>query len=963
MHSVQDTIDDKNSSCFSGRVKIIDKMKEIIDDENPYNKSIVNIYGVGGIGKTTILHRITDNYRDDGCSTAIIDLKNGNADILDIIYGLYDELEKNCVLTSECFETLKGILKEVEEASESFVKKYNSSIQKEGVNTFVKDYLPSITDIVGGAVGESVGVSISAATSGIGGMLGGGIGSIVGFSIGSLISKIIELHKHDGITALNRIGLTKNEIDTFVNFKYNVKETFIDGLNKLSEKSTVILGFDTFERVPFNIKNWLSVDFIPKLNFQVKIIISGRDKLLNGSTWFDLTSKIASIEIEQFSEKEAKEFLKRKGISDTDSIEWIINISGCLPWAIALCVDFFDEQIDTSEKIDYKLIDRETIGYKVVERFLNHIDNAKLKEVIQFCSIINCFDFEIIQGYFKEVPPEEMKQLFQAVCKYSFVRHLGSGKYAIHDVVSGFLNQDTKCYYIDKYYSYNSYLSTYYQELSRKDVEIGIRAKSYWYYLYHLLNLNEENGIRQLELCMHDLSELPIDLFEDYFYNGISNFTFYTENGKFFKKYAEAYLMTIKGEWDLAEKALNNLAYTKNPSVSDTIRECAKTSLSEIYLGQGFYEKAKKLLEEILKNNDSGYETRKIRKTGSKLCEIYAILGKYKKGEQLAIEIKNKCDENKEMVGLGWACKSLGDIYRLWGKSQKAIEELNIGLEAFVFEKDDYGEAVIRTQLARNYIHIGRWEDAESELDKSEEIYKKYNYKYGIANCKLFRGNIFRLKRDWTNAKKWYDMALTEHREMKSDREIGPLLGSLGLVYYNTNDAKNAKNCFDESIQMKNSQGYARGVMITEMYKGDCLFGNGDWEAAYKQYENAQNLIKKSYPIYVNSELAVKLWICDLLRDGLTDELQTEYENLKRTLTKYEYHNLIAQLEYYYCVSNKHDRVEKTIDLMKRCLVAARTYNIEEYQYYFDRILNDIHDKYFADEIDMIKKILNSIII
>ena len=61
MHSVQDTIDDKNSSCFSGRVKIIDKMKEIIDDENPHNKSIVNIYGVGGIGKTTILRRITDN--------------------------------------------------------------------------------------------------------------------------------------------------------------------------------------------------------------------------------------------------------------------------------------------------------------------------------------------------------------------------------------------------------------------------------------------------------------------------------------------------------------------------------------------------------------------------------------------------------------------------------------------------------------------------------------------------------------------------------------------------------------------------------------------------------------------------------------------------------------------------------------------------------------------------------------
>ena len=162
---------------------------------------------------------------------------------------------------------------------------------------------------------------------------------------------------------------------------------------------------------------------------------------------------------------------------------------------------------------------------------------------------------------------------------------------------------------------------------------------------------------------------------------------------------------------------------------------------------------------------------------------------------------------------------------------------------------------------------------------------------------------------------------------------------------------------------MKNSQGYARGVMITEMYKGDCLFGNGDWEAAHKQYEKAKNLIKKSYPIYVNSELTVKLWICDLLRDGLTDELQTEYENLKRTLTRYEYHNLIAQLEYYYCVSNKHERVEKTIDVMKRCLAAAKTYNIDEYQYYFNRILNDIHDKYSDDEIDMIKKILNSVII
>ena len=949
MTTISELIDNLKYNVFSGRKTITEDINNIINAD-AITKPIINLYGVGGIGKTSILTYTKNSWQEQGVPSATIDFKEGNFDVFEIIQNLRNELQHNSINSDSAFVNYEKIKVNTNKVVTKLFKQLNKSKD----NGLLKQYLLPITtaatEKVGETTGESVGQmignklaenSIAPTLVGMGGVIGGIGGAIVGAGVGVLISKFIEHTKQEGIIELNKIGLSREEVDVLINYKKNLVNTFIEGINNLADNSShLILGFDTFEKVSTEIEQWLKSNFISKLNnHKIIIFFCGKERLTNNILWSDYASIINYFEIIKFSTDESKEYLTKRQITDVNMVNQFISIANGLPFKLATYVDMYE----LNKNIDIIAINESAIDEIVIGRFMNHISDIQLKNAILFCSVTNYFNFNILSGFFSDLGNTKVKELFEQVCKFSFTRHLENQQFVIHDEVSSLLIKNIKNYSIDNYIKYNEYLSNYFSNIKLDEYDFLGKAKAKWESLFYSLNSNEEEALNIIDAILNDATIISLDVTKEYIYKGIIGYSFQSTRGKQYSDYADAYLKTIRGEWTEAEILLNNIFTNHNRTISSTMKDCTSALLSEIYLGQGKYSKVKKILEEIITRNTENAETKKMEKVTAKLCEIYAILGEYSKGEQLAIKNKETCQD----VECAWAWKSLGDIYRLWGKPKNAISALEEGLQIFIREEDDYGEAVIRTQLARNYIQIGKWEDAETELKKSEKIYTKYDNKYGLANCMLFTGNIERLKLNWTAAETCYLQAYELHKPMNSFREIAPLYGSLGLVYYHLGNLENSNRYFDDSVKMKNEQGYYRGVAITLIYRGDCALDMDNVDCALSYYEKAEKVLKTPYPIYVKTEIAVKSFICELVKNGTVSFDETKYNKIKKVVSSNEYYNLLTLLEFkMWEIRATSFNIEQTIKLINNCLSVAKTYNDFYYNTYKDKIIQKLKSIY-----------------
>lgn len=950
-------------NSFCGREKILTDIRNIIKDSN--NKSIVNIYGIGGIGKTTLFQYVKEEACENGASTAVVDFKNNNIDVFDIITLMKNELKITSVLSSDAFKEYDSIQKKFAKSEERLLK-----CIKKNPNNNLKEYLPEAvsasTEAIGTITGEAIAAkTTSAAIMGVSlGSIGGAIGALASVGIGIGVAKMIEHCQHHGITALNKIGLSKKDIDVFINYKTELTNSFINGINNLVNMQTtpVILCFDTYEKVPSLIEKWIIEELVEKLNNNVILFFCGRESLKKNILWSDFFSIMNNIEVSPFSEKESLQYLEKKGISDDTSIKNIINYTRSLPWALALIVDLINDCNISLEDIDIEKIDNDQIGERVVGRFLDHINDSNLKKAINLCSMTNYFTFEILKEYFKDLNNDEVKDIFRKIKAFSFTRELGNNQFVIHDVVSCFLIKGLKRFNNEEYIKQHKFYSEYFLEQSKISNNMENKAKLQWEFIFHCLKYNEIAALSIVDSYFNDTSEIvPLDIMGEYLYTGLSQFEFETSDrlGLLYKDYSTAQIMMKIGNWELAVHLFSQVLNNKQIHKSIILLENSSFALSDIYIGQGHYKKAKSILENLL-NKSKNISNRNKKKIGAKLNEVYAILGQYRKGEKLAIDSKILSENENDFVGMAWAYKSLGDIYRLWGYSNKAISALKHGLSIFIDQEDAFGEAIIRTQLARNYTHTGKWTEAEEELNVSEGIYKKYNYKYGLANCYLFKGNINRCAHKWDNALNNYKIALKYHQEMNSEREIGPIWGSMGIVYFGKGNKEKAEEYLNKSINLKESQGYTRGVMLSLMYRGDCYLAESKYSEAKTLYLEARNMIKTAKPIYVCSELDMKIFICRLANNEiLNDDIDNTYNKIKKNLIKFEYYHLAAMLNFYFWYAQKNLEFTKSLSIIKNCLELSTKYNSFLEDFYHKRIIEIASKRYNKKDFSYLKNIMD----
>ncbi|MCG6134755.1 MAG: tetratricopeptide repeat protein [Nostoc sp. LLA-1] len=445
--SLQDILKQRQQSGFVGREDQVKQFRQnlglSLEDES--RRFLFNVWGQGGVGKSTLLRQFRKIVEDTKIITAYID--EAEKSVPEVMGRLAEELERQghkLTQFTERYKVYRQKRQELEtdpEAPQGFSAFVGKTVVKTGVKLARR--VP-----VGGAVFDFVDEDTLVSQGG---------------EWFSYIAK--------KLTNKDEVRLVQEPVEVLT-------PIFLQDIFKIAEKTTISLFFDTYERTGEFLDSWLQEilegrhgDVPPN----ILIIIAGRQEL-DKNLWAHYEGLMVRFPLEAFTEEEAKQYLTRKGITDSRVVDVILRLSGNLPLLVAMLADAHPD--DPNRVIEP--------SSNAVERFLKWIDDPKHRQVALDAAIPRCFNRDIVAKLRGEAEADE---LFAWLKETSFVNERTDG-WAYHDVVKTQMLR--------------------YKRLSSPQAWADLHGKLADYYdtLRNELQLEEEKKQRDLDWQSHTLNVL-----------------------------------------------------------------------------------------------------------------------------------------------------------------------------------------------------------------------------------------------------------------------------------------------------------------------------------------------------------------------------------------------------------------------------------------------------------------------
>ena len=189
---------------------------------------------------------------------------------------------------------------------------------------------------------------------------------------------------------------------------------------------------DAFAKVPW-LTRFLQDELLPKLNQDVKVVISGRIQL----GWPRWQALIETMTLEALSSNDARDYLSRRGISQPQVVEQILSSTGGLPIALALAADVVAKvgAHDLGAVSEWRLVIR-----SLVEQLMNDVADPGLAQLLEACAIVRHFDEPTLNAM---TDMEDVSSAFARLCGLSVVR-AGEHGLMLHDDVRKVLLEDLR---------------------------------------------------------------------------------------------------------------------------------------------------------------------------------------------------------------------------------------------------------------------------------------------------------------------------------------------------------------------------------------------------------------------------------------------------------------------------------------------------------------------------------------
>lgn len=415
-------------NSFIGRKLQLQAFRSVL--ETPYEErttSIFSIFGQGGIGKTTLLkqfRKITDElkqvtaYVDEGSQTNLVD------NVPEALSRLALDLEKQGIEFKKFQERYKVYRQKKQEleadpdAPQGFAAGMGKFIARAGIG--VAKSIPGSGGVM--EFVDSEGVANQA-------------GEWTAFVARKLTNK-------------DEVRLVQEPIEVLT-------PLFLEDLNRVAEKQTIVLLLDTYEQTGAFLDDWLrsllNDRYDASLHLNCLICIAGRDPL-NRNAWIEWEELIARSELEPFTEAEARLYLASCAITQEAIVQEIWRLSsGGLPVLIAMMAQGAPREV---EQITDPCED-------AVERFFKWEKDEKKRKIAQNAALPRLINQDVLAVLTSDT---EADSLFDWLKSRSFVvQHPHGWQY--HSLVRGLILRYQRKVSLKSWATLHEKLANYYDEL------------------------------------------------------------------------------------------------------------------------------------------------------------------------------------------------------------------------------------------------------------------------------------------------------------------------------------------------------------------------------------------------------------------------------------------------------------------------------------------------------------------
>ncbi|WP_414569172.1 tetratricopeptide repeat protein [Nostoc sp. CCY 9925] len=423
--NLQDIIKQRQQLGFVGREDQINQFRQnlTLPPEDDRRCFLYNIWGEGGVGKSTLVRQFRKIAEEAKNITAYID--EAEKTVPEVMGRLAEDLERQghkLPQFSDRYKVYRQKRQELEtdpDAPQGFSAFMGKTVVKTGVRLARR--VP-----VGGAVFDFVDEDALATQAG---------------EWASYVAK--------KITNKDEVQLVQEPVEVLT-------PLFLQDIFKICEKTAVALFFDTYERTGEFLDNWLREILegrYGEVSFNILITIAGRQEL-DKNLWTGNEGLIVSFPLEAFTEEETRKYLTRKGITNSQHVEEILRLSGNLPLLVAMLTDAYQNNPN-------QIIEPSS---SAVERFLKWVDDLKRRQIALDAAIARCLNRDIIAQLRGE---QEADELFTWLKEISFVNERTDG-WAYHDVVKMLMLRHKRLSSPQGWAEIHSKLANYYDTLRNK---------------------------------------------------------------------------------------------------------------------------------------------------------------------------------------------------------------------------------------------------------------------------------------------------------------------------------------------------------------------------------------------------------------------------------------------------------------------------------------------------------------
>ena len=451
---------------FVGREEYIDLFDSKIQAVKSRNLSVLNYYGIGGIGKSSLLKELVKK-------------SNSNSDIISINYNFDDNISKDKV-----FENIANTLSQKKVKLLYFGIAYSIYWSKINPHTELqKSHLPFLEE--GSFLGDAISSFGGAESLGV----AGGILNLIDKNL----KKFKDLYEmeSDKKDELDELEFMSNEdiselLPKFLS--YDLKNH-----TAKNPHYSFAFFFDTYEVLWESVKKehqkvsidlWFR-DLVIALNgLNTIFVVMGREKLLWADDEPEWAEYISYKQLGGLVSSESKKLLISEDIKEEQIINTIIEASEGVPFYLSLSIDTYKGLKDPKVE-DFDA----TTQHEVFERFLRYLDKDELL----------ILDLLSVPRFFTDSLFKSLKDKFvvgyvpsKSILNYSFISQKDD-RYYMHKLMqSGVQNRIDS----DDIENFHKFLFEYYDKfLEDKNMDSDEYLQNLKEAMYHYANITDDGQI------------------------------------------------------------------------------------------------------------------------------------------------------------------------------------------------------------------------------------------------------------------------------------------------------------------------------------------------------------------------------------------------------------------------------------------------------------------------------------